>query len=272
MGTVTAIIGDTHIGSHTALSLPSWTCLGKNDEEVEYQASIAQTWILEQWSDYWNYIKHLAGVIGPYRKHRIVVVHVGDVVDGVHHNTIQSMQNQDDQISMACEIMKSIANLADGGLFMTVGTEVHAGPNGSYEYRVAKEVGAKRIDQSLSLTIDDTNILAYHHGRAGKRPWGSTSASIAAEARLDAQENDEKPPRYVFTGHHHTIDDSGEKDPITRAISLPAWQLRTAFGYRVAANKKRSDIGGVIMLPDGTLDWSRARYKAAPGQRKEIVV
>ena len=271
-GTVVAVVGDTHIGSYTALSLPTWMLMGKPGEEVEYQANLAQNWIYEKWQDYWGYVKTLAGVKGKTRKHRIVAVHVGDIVDGVHHQTIQSLQNPDDQIDMAAEIMEQVANLADGGLYLTIGTEVHAGPNGSYEYRISKRVGAKQIDQSLLLDIDGLRILVYHHGRASKRDWTSTAAGMAVEARLDAQESGQPVPRYVFSGHNHTIDDSGEKDCQCRAVALPSWQLRTAFGWRVGPGKTRSDIGGMIILPDGTLDWSRMRYVAPPGGRKVTVV
>jgi hypothetical protein len=67
------------------------------------------------------------------------------------------------------------------------------------------------------------------------------------------------------------IDDSGNKLPGTRAISLPSWQLKTSFGWRAAGNTVRSDIGGYIVV-DGLLDDSKSRYKGQPDQRKIIVV
>jgi len=78
-------------------------------------------------------------------------------------------------------------------------------------------------------------------------------------------------PNYIWRGHRHVIDDSGNKLPGTRAISLPSWQLKTSFGWRASANTVRSDIGGYIVV-DGLLDDSKARYKGQPDQRRIIVV
>jgi hypothetical protein len=82
-----------------------------------------------------------------------------------------------------------------------------------------------------------------------------------------------KPPQLVLRGHAHRIDDSGHKLPNTRALVLPCWQLRTAFGYKVAANNTRADIGGAIFTIENgrySFDDSRLRYMAAPGQQRII--
>jgi hypothetical protein len=88
---------------------------------------------------------------------------------------------------------------------------------------------------------------------------------MATEAQINALRKGKPVPRYVLRGHNHLIDDSGDKVEGTRAIAMPSWQLKTAFGHRVAPGS-RSDIGGLIMLPDGSLDLSRMRYKAAPDE------
>ena len=75
--TITAVISDTHIGSTTALSLKSYT----TDEGQEIKATPAQEWLLSSWLDYCDYLKALAGITGRKRAHRLIVVHLGDVVD-----------------------------------------------------------------------------------------------------------------------------------------------------------------------------------------------
>jgi hypothetical protein len=272
MGTIVAIVSDTHIGGYTALSLHEWQMdTGEQDDDgnpitLPYTATIAQDWLYEKWLDFWKHVEELAG-----NYHRVIAIHCGDVIEGNHHHTVQAMPNLGDQVSMATEIMKPIANLCSrtqGALYFIRGTEAHAGEAAQTEVGVARSLGAPCVWEAI-YNIDGILIDVAHHGRAGRRAWTSAAASIATEAIQDAMtDNPPRPqPRYVFRGHNHLVDDSGEKIAGTRAISLPSWQLRTAFGHRVSAGK-RGDIGGVIILPDGTLDVSKLRYYAAPGAGK----
>jgi len=214
----------------------------------------------------WEYVKFLAGVRGKHRTHRIVTIHCGDIVEGVHHEMVQMLTNPQDQIDMASEILTQIANLSDGGVYATHGTPTHAGAIYGAESAVANRCGFRALDSEIHLDIDGVIVWAFHHGAAGKRDWSSASARVATEARLYAQDLKEPTPHYVFSGHHHIIDDSGIKLK-TRALTCPSWQLKTTFGHKVASGR-RSDIGGLIILPGGQLDESRARYEAAPDQPK----
>jgi hypothetical protein len=270
-GTVTAIISDTHIGGFTGLSLPKWEITGNYGEGIPIEASPAQLWIYNNFLDFWRYVALLAEVKGKYRKHRIICLHLGDIVDGNHHNSIQQLPNPDDQIDMAAHIMTNIASLADGGVYGCMGTEpTHAGSNGAHERTVAQWAGFKLYAPELQLNIDGVEVLAFHHGAASRNQWTSRAAGMAARMKLECLDSQLPQPRYVFAGHNHIIDDSGEKVPGTRAVSCPAWQLKTGFGYRAAAGI-RSDIGGIIILPDGSLDFSKSRYRAdAPGQRRSM--
>ena len=268
MGTVTALVSDTHIGSWTGIALHSWKCdtgeLTAGGEPIykEIIATPAQDWLYEKWLDYWAAVKALAG-----KRHRIVVIHLGDIVDGLHHNSPQCMPNLADQEDMAVEILKPICNMAHTAIFIR-GTETHVGMMAQSEVRIAQELGAKCPFEAI-LDIDGLLVDVAHHGRAGRRDWTSAAAGIASQAVMEASLAGRPLPRYVFRGHNHTVDDSGEKLPGTRAVAMPSWQLRTAFGYRISAGTT-SDIGGVIIRPDGQLDMSRIRYVGAPGQRTII--
>jgi predicted phosphodiesterase len=267
---IVAIVSDTHIGSTTALSLSEWDCDTGNintDGTMIYQlykSTIAQDWIYSCWLDYWEYVKKLAG-----KKYRIVSIHLGDIIDGFHQRYIQSISNIDDQRNMAVEILRPIVNMSDN-FYIIRGTECHAGESAQNEVSIARELGVKALWEGI-FNVNGITIDCAHHGRASKRAWSSSASSIAAEAIHDAViDAPQRPiPRYVFRGHMHLIDDSGEKIPNTRAVCLPSWELRNALGYRLEAGK-RSDIGGVIILPDGSLDLSKLRYFAAPGQRRII--
>jgi hypothetical protein len=270
-GTVIAIVGDTHVGSSLALALPKWTIQGaKADEAQIIEASAASRWVYDNWLDYWDYVKQLAGVVGRKRKHRIITIHLGDMVEGVHHEQKQMLTDTGDQIDMAAEIMTQVANLSDGGVFACHGTPSHAGGLYEAERAVAQRAGFRMLEPELHLDIDGLIVWAFHHGLAGKQDWTSSAAKMSTMSRLYAQDLNEPPPDFVFAGHHHVIDDSGVKLR-TRALTCPSWQLKTTFGHKVASNR-RSDIGGLVILPGGQLDTTKARYKAAPDNPKVVKV
>jgi len=97
---IIAIIGDTHIGSSTALSLLQLTIHNRAtlEEQVTY-ANRLQEWLNECWVDYWDYVYHLCGK-GKKGK-RLIVIHLGDVIDGNHHGSSQLIQEVEDQVQMA---------------------------------------------------------------------------------------------------------------------------------------------------------------------------
>ena len=262
--TITAIIGDTHIGSTTALA-PDRFYIHRREavEAQEVRANMLQAWLLECWTEYWKYVFELVG-----KKNRLVVVHLGDVIDGNHHNSPQLVQEIGDQIQISIELLQPIADRAEA-FYGILGTGAHAGQVGSAEVEIYKELGAAEYGQQLTLDIDGKIHDFAHHGRAGRRPWTSAAANVGTEVMIDYAATGMRPPDYVWRGHNHIIDDSGVKLPGTRVICTPSWQLKTEYGWKFAGNTVRSDIGGFIM--DGTvLDDTRARYKAQPDGRRVI--
>ena len=97
---IIAVIGDTHIGSSTALSPLKFTIHNRAtlEEQVTY-ANRLQEWLYECWIDYWSYVYHLCGK-GKKGK-RLIVIHLGDVIDGNHHGSNQLVQEVEDQVQMA---------------------------------------------------------------------------------------------------------------------------------------------------------------------------
>jgi hypothetical protein len=217
--------------------------------------------------DFWEYVFMLRGKGKHARK--LIVVHCGDVIDGNHHGSMQLMQEVSDQIVIARELLEPIVNKADK-FFGILGTGVHAGQDNSDEIGLYKALSIE-YGQQMTLDIDGVVHDFAHHGRAGRRPWTSSAANIATEVMIDYASSGMKPPDFIWRGHNHLIDDSGFKIRGTRAISLPSWQLKTNFSYKVSPNVMRSDIGGMIVM-DGKLDDSHARYVGQPDERKIIKV
>jgi len=265
-GTVLAIISDTHVGSSTALAPLEFTVHGRSEAEAQTTgANKLQRWLYECWQDYWEHVFKLA------KKKRLIVVHCGDLVDGLHHGSLQVMNEISDQVEAFEELMLPIIAKADG-FYGVLGTSPsHAGMDNSTEAQIYRDLGAIEFGQSLTLDVDGVIHTFFHHGRAGGRPWTSSAAGLAAEVMLDFAQAGLPLPNYIWSGHTHRSEDSGTKFRDTRAISLPSWQLKTSFGYRVSSGTIRSDIGGYIVV-DGIVDDSRSRYRGQPDQRKILVV
>lgn len=264
-GSVLAVISDTHIGSSTALATPEFEVHTRYALEAQRtRANLLQNWIYNCWLDFWDYVRQIQG-----NKRRLVVVHLGDVIDGNHHSSTQLMPEIADQTQMALELLEPVAHRANT-FFGIFGTGAHAGQDNAHEALIYKQLSAQAFGHTLTLSIDGHTHHFVHHGRAGGRPWTSSAAGMAAEIALDFAQRGENPPEFIWSGHNHRCDDSGMKVAGTRAISMPAWQLKTSHGWKVAGSTVRSDIGGMIVIDGHILDNSKARYRGQPDERKVI--
>ena len=269
--TILVIFGDTQIGSSTALAPPTFTIHNLNTlEEQIVSYNRLQQWLWGNWIDLWDYVKFLTYEGHKRRKNKLVVMHMGDVIDGNHHGTLQIIQDVADQAQVAMDILTPIVDMCDD-FFGIIGTEAHAGQSGSNEVDIYKALGARDYGQNLMLEVDGKLHDFAHHGRTGSKPWTSTAASIGVEVMLDCGRAGIPYPDYVWRGHKHNIDDSGNKLEGTRVICLPSWQLKTNWTYSVVANRVRSDIGAYI-VNGGLVDESRSRYKGQPDDRKVIKI
>lgn len=98
-GTVLAIISDTHIGSTTGLATPTYNIQTRDPNETqEVQANVLQRWLWECWTDFWAYVREKQGK-GKNAK-RLIVVHLGDVIDNVHHSSTQVIPEVGDQMTL----------------------------------------------------------------------------------------------------------------------------------------------------------------------------
>lgn len=268
-GSIIAVISDTHFGSTFSPATPTYKVhTARPNETTEQTASRIQADLFEKWLDYWRYVYALAGIKGKHRKHRLILIHLGDVIDGNHHGTHQIIQEIPDQIELAANLMGEIHKQADVRIGV-LGTEAHAGTNCENEQHFYTTHNYQYSAARLSIEIDGLLFDLAHHGRASGRKWSSGAAGVAAEVALDYIQAGKRPPDYVLRGHVHQIDDSGIRVRGTRAIMCPSWQLRTTYGYK-ASTVTLSDIGSVVFNL-GALDISHARYEF-PSDREVIKI
>lgn len=243
---VTAIVGDTHSGGLTALCPPK---IGLDDGGY-YVASLAQEQLWAWWLDYWKIVSNIAS------GRKIVVIHMGDVIDGRcgPAKGSQALPNLTDQENCAIEVMGIPAKLAYEMHFVR-GTPAHVGENGDAEIHIAREFGGKSHFQ-LNLDVPGIGLInAAHHTRGGGTAWASSIGNTVAKVYMGCVEAGLRLPKYVFRAHIHKIDDTGNRFINCRGMVTPAWQLKNAFAHKVAP-ESISHIGGVI-LHDNTLTLKR---------------
>ena len=259
--TLLVVLSDTHIGSSTAISPLEFVVHGRSTNEAQVtEANRLQKWLYTNWIDLFDYVKDKS------KKKRVIVVHLGDVIDFNHHGSTQLVQEVGDQVVMAKELLAPYRDIADKFIGI-LGTAAHAGMDHAVESDLYRQLGADFIEQQMTIDIDGVLVDLAHHGRAGFRPWSSSAANLASEIMLDYAQSGMPLPHFIFRGHLHTMDDSGSKFENTRLIQCPSWQLRTTYANRVAGNTRRSDIGAVL-LNDGKLDLTKSRYRGQPDGRK----
>ncbi|MEA4811146.1 MAG: hypothetical protein VB108_01095 [Anaerolineaceae bacterium] len=262
-GSVLAVISDTHIGSTTALAPLRYQLHNRNSLELQtVEANRLQKWLHEQWVDYWAYVRTLS------KRRRLIVAHLGDVIDGNHHGSTQLVSEVGDQYEMAMQLLEPIRGFANTfvGIFGTGPS--HGGMDNADEAAIYSKLGADYVGQQVTLSIDGVLVDLAHHGRASARNYSSTAVSQAAEVMLEYAQSGDPLPNLILRGHRHKFQDSGAHFEQTRLIQCPAWQLKTSHGWKVATNA-RSDIGGVIVI-DGNVNLSKARYRGAPDERKVV--
>lgn len=129
------VVSDTHCGCRLAICPPGGIHL---DDGGEYHPSEWQRTLHEHWLHFWDAFVPEATRGEPY-----VVVHNGDAIDGVHHNsTTQISHNLEDQQEIAYQLLKPIVERCEGRYYHIRGTEAHVGKSAREEEVLAKRLGA----------------------------------------------------------------------------------------------------------------------------------
>ena len=256
-GTLIAVTSDHHCGSTVALCPPRIEL----DDGGAYESSKAQNWIWEQWGAFWDTVARERD----RRKANLIQVFNGDITDGNHHGTTQILSgNPTAQAAVVDACMKAPLSLGPDQLFFVRGTEAHVGKSAAYEERIALGLWKdgrpviKDADTGTAshwaarLEVEGIRLDFKHHGRMGTRPWtkGNVVLNMAAQIFYEHAANNEPHPHIAVRSHLHQYFDTHDAHP-TRVIQMPAWQLATAFIYRIASENV-ADVGGILIaIEDG---------------------
>lgn len=279
---VLGICSDLHSGSTIGLCPPTGVEL---DDGGVYMPSPAQLWLWERWQIGWEHVAEIA----KREKADIGVVVNGDATDGNHHGTPQiHSAAEGSHIKAAVESMRVPLALKPKNVWIIRGTEAHVGKLGGLEEGMAvaldREGAPVRKDPKTGTWSSWYRMLGFygrmldftHHGRMGQRAHTRAgyirhyAHDIWAERKLRG----ERTPDLAIRSHFHVYDDSGPQHPtrpITRVIQTPAFQLMTAFGWRVVP-ESLADIGmvAVVIRPNGEVEVSPSVVCPSRGEVEEI--
>lgn len=248
------VVSDTHIGCKLGLCSPEPVAL---DAGGTYQASAFQREVWTLWQAFWTEWVVEATEGEPYD-----VVHNGDAIDGVHHqSTTQISHNIEDQLRLAERLLMPMvgACLASGGTYYHIrGTEAHVGQSSEYEERLARSLGAKpnalgqyaRYD--LWKRVGHALVHLMHHigvTSSAAHEASAVNAELTAEY-VEAARWHREPPDFVVRSHRHrsiAVDMNSAKG-YAAAVVTPAWQGKTPYVWKVAgARLSEPQFGGILI-------------------------
>ncbi len=249
-------VSDTHCGCGLALCPPEVQL----DDGGSYHRSMFQQKIGIMWDEFWN--DFVPSVV---KDEPFLVVHNGDAIDGVHHNSVtQITNNLSVQSDIAYAMLKPIVDMCEGRYYHIRGTEAHVGKSACEEERLAKRLGSipneegQHARYDLWLKIGDQEgalIHSLHHiGTTGSQAYESTAVhKELTESYIEAGRWGNRPPDVIVRSHRHrcikievpTLNTDGI------AVVTPAWQGKTPFVWKIPGGRLSTpQFGGVIVCWD----------------------
>lgn len=269
------VISDTHCGCGLGLCPPSI----KLDDSGMYHHSPLQAKVWRMWNEFWD--KWVPEVT---KGEDYIVVHNGDAIDGVHHNsTTQITHNIERQIAIAEKaLLPVVENKKCVGYYHVRGTEVHVGSSGENEESLAKHLNAnpdkyrRHARWVLWMRMANGRLIHFTHhvGTTNSAAYESTAVyKELVEAYNEAGRWRKEPPDCVVRSHRHRqfeIRTATEKG-YGIVIVTPSWQLQTPFVYRSALGRSGSSQIGGYLIRSGNEDQLFTRFKVWTSGREDEV-
>lgn len=221
------ILSDLHVGSSVGLWPDNFTAhegfpIGQN----KFQAAMWQ-----HWNECQKWIAKIT------RKDAYELLLNGDLVEGIHHRSLQVMSA--DVADQSAAVLKVLGPLAEtpAALYITKGTECHTRND---ECRIGKELNAVRDPTTghhawdrLELEFGKIVFAASHHTPTTSRPYleaSQHSIQLGVEIQERAR-NGKKIPKIIARAHRHIPGVWNDGRGIS--IITGAWQGLTRHGNKV---------------------------------------
>jgi hypothetical protein len=245
------VISDTHCGCQLALMPPKFQL----DHGPVVSQSRLQKKIWNMWQHFWN-----EWVPQATKGQDYIIVHNGDAVDGVHHNSVtQITHNIKDQVNMARDVLLPVlSNPKCKGYYHIRGTEAHVGKSGQSEEGLASSLGAipdengNHARWEMYMRMNEKYLIHFTHhiGTTSSSSYESTQVyKELVEAYVEAGRWQHEPPDVIVRSHRHRefkIDvKTGKGNGISHVTA--AWQLKTPFVFKLGMKQSTPQIGGSLI-------------------------
>jgi hypothetical protein len=257
---------DTHCGSTMGLMKPGWFPL---HDGGGYEPGPTQQLIWKVWEAGWE-------KVAKERKGRkLIIVHVGDAVEGIHHATTQVVSQRVDEhekihINAMQWAMKK-ANFGNGdAIYYISGTEEHAGDGSRSEETIAEKMNGvipmnenRKTWDVIRKTVNGIGFDISHHGATlGATPLTEENGLYQRMKAVyfDSLNFKQPIPKYWIRAHLHRFAHV-RYDGIQGSVEgfvLPSFQMKTGYVYkRFNGRTTPSDIGLVWIKvdKDGSTSW-----------------
>lgn len=250
------VVSDTHCGCRLALCNETTPL----DDGGSYSPSVFQQKLWDYWQEFWGeWVPEFT------RGEPFAVVHNGDAIDGVHHNsTTQISQNIGDQVELAYRILHPVVEVCEGRYYHIRGTEAHVGKSGVYEEDLAKRLGAIPNAQGqcaryeIWKRVGGALVHCLHHiGTTGSAAHEASAVNAELTAMyVEAARWNQEPPDYIVRSHRHrsiAVDIDSAKG-YAAAIVTPAWQGKTPFAWKIPGARVSTPQFGGIGIRQGDVE------------------
>ena len=269
------VVSDTHCGCQLGLMPPQITL----DEGGVFMQSPLQKKMWDMWEHFWYEWVPLVTKKEPY-----YIVHNGDAVDGVHHNSVtQITHNMKDQGKIFREVMSQPLNNKNcAGYYHIRGTEAHVGKSAQTEEALAASLNAIPNDignharWEMWLKLREYLIHFTHHvGTTSSASYESTAVyKELVEAYTEAGRWLNEPPDCVIRSHRHRQFEIkiATKKGYGLSLVTPAWQLKTPFVYKLGLGRSSQPQMGGYLIRTGDEDGLYTRFKVWDIERPKTEV
>jgi hypothetical protein len=232
------------------------------------------------WREFWA-----SWVPSVVRKEPWDLVHNGDAIDGVHHNsTTQISHNIQDQLLIAQTIMAPVvaACRKSGGHYYHIrGTEAHVGQSAQYEEMLAQHLHATPNTErqfaryDLWKRVGGALVHLLHHvGTTASAAHESSAVNAELTASyVEAARWGHRPPDFIVRSHRHRFIavDMDTARGLGAAVVTPGWQGKTPFTWKLAgARLSTPQFGGIIIRDPADSEMHYRRKIWSIGHSDEV--
>lgn len=260
-------LSDMHSGGSTAL-FPGYHILKDGVwkfKNTHHRPTAKQTKMYEHFIRSAEYIREIR------RDRRLIVVVNGDAIEGVHHNTVQVVTNNEQEqqlvhVFLMNQFLDKIGFNKNKGdlLYYVAGTEDHTGDSEDF---IATELGAElppfaegsSTFDFLPLEVNGKLVWFMHQG-----PVPGRGINLGDSVRLwlrhryfELLEEGKRVPDLVAAGHYHIpVYNTFVRNYFTmHGMILPSFQMKTRYANRrYASEPERVGVTPIEIFANGLIN------------------